>query len=325
MTTRSSPPQPHRSAVAVPEEAHRAGPGECPVADVVRLVTLLPVEDVARLVAELTRPPRPADGADAAIRAAVEHRGVEDVTRLLALLHRAPQRPHCGREAVRAAVGARTADELVDVVGGLARAGGRSYDAGNEPAAPREESPLGATAADDSSALTGAPDGQNVYDGQDVHDGQDGEDTAPDAEGRGMRGARAGRPVFWPGWVAAAALVVCGVAHFPLRREGAPFLVYGVALAVSALCGALAVTLAVRAGVAVLVAGSVVPAVLAALGYLEGRFAPAELTRVLAITVAPPSSAGLTAVCAALASLAALSLLLMVHVAERHPAPLPTD
>ncbi|MFJ8200738.1 hypothetical protein [Streptomyces sp. NPDC096152] len=141
----------------------------------------------------------------------------------------------------------------------------------------------------------------------------------------GPPGGRAGRLVFWPSWLAAAALVVCGAAYFPLHREGAPFLVYGVTLAASGLCGCLAVLLALRAGVAALVAGAVVPAVLAGAGYFEGRFASAELSRALAITVAPPWSAGLTAVCACLASLAALSLLLMVQLAERHPTPRPTD
>ncbi|MFJ3336294.1 hypothetical protein [Streptomyces sp. NPDC086766] len=141
----------------------------------------------------------------------------------------------------------------------------------------------------------------------------------------GAPGGRAGRLVFWPSWLAAAALVVCGAAYFPLHREGAPFLVYGLALAASGLCGCLAVRLALRTGVAALVAGAVVPAVLAGAGYFEGRFASAELSRALAITVAPPWSAGLTAVCACLASLAALSLLLMVQLAERHPTPRPTD
>ncbi|MFF8941463.1 hypothetical protein ACF1A5_04105 [Streptomyces sp. NPDC014864] len=141
----------------------------------------------------------------------------------------------------------------------------------------------------------------------------------------GRPGGRVGRLVFWPSWLAAAALVVCGAAYFPLHREGAPLLVYGVTLAASGLCGCLAVLLALRAGVTALVAGAVVPAVLAGAGYFEGRFASAELSRALAITVAPPWSAGLTAVCACLASLAALSLLLMVQLAERHPTPRPTD
>ncbi|MFF8595106.1 hypothetical protein ACF061_27380 [Streptomyces sp. NPDC015220] len=355
MTTRSSPPRSNRSAVALTEEVHRAGPpggpaggggggrpdgdpahgpvraaaGERPLEEVLRLVDLLeesprhadavgpvlravaldrPVEDVARLVAELTRPPRPADGADDTIRAAVEHRCVEDVTRLVALLHRAPQRPHCARTAVRAAVGSLGVEELVELIGRLSgeHAVGQPFGADREPfGASGEPFPVGEEPMTGTAGL----------------DGRLGTPEAADpATGVEHRAAPGARLLFWPGWVAAAALVVCGAAHFPLRREGAPLLVYGLALAASGLCGALALALALRAGVAALVAGSVVPAALAGLGYAEGRFAPRELSHTLSITMAPPASAGLTAVCASLASLAALSLLLMVQVAERHPA-----
>ncbi|WP_316742451.1 hypothetical protein [Streptomyces sp. MK7] len=357
MTTRPSPPQSDQSVISFTEEFPWAGPpggtagggegageradgdaasglmraavGDRSVEEVARLVTLLrespeyadaagpvlravavdrPVEEVARLVAELTRPPYPADSADDTIRAAVEHRCVEDVTRLVTLLHREPQLPHCGREAVRAAADARSSEDLVELIGRLARDRdpARPPGADRAPVLPGEEPMTGPTGPGDHS---GAPD-------------------EPEAEGTdsGTRrpGGWKGRLAFWPSWLAAAALVVCGAAHFPLRREGAPVYAYGTALAASALCGALALALTLRPGVAVLVAGAVVPGALAALGYVEGRFASAELSRALAITLAPPASAGLTAVCASLASLAALSLLLMVHVAERHPAPRPS-
>ncbi|MFB7598139.1 hypothetical protein [Streptomyces sp. NPDC056160] len=360
MTTRSSPPQPNPSVIAFTEEIHRAAPpggvpggggaegadgepahhpvrhavGGRPLEEVVRLVTLLeksphcadtagrvlraaaldrPVEDVARLVAELTRPPRPAESADATIRAAVQHRDLDEVTRLVALLHEAPQQPHCAREAVRAAVGARTAEELADLIGGLTRKSALA------PALAFEQ-PYAEIAATGAEAPPGRPGGSLDA----AAECPDGFEAAGLPVPRDDDGERA-RPrlVFWPGWVAAAALVVCGAAHFPLRRDGTSALAHGAALAVSGLCGALALALVLRAGVAVLVAGSVVPAALAALGYVEGRFAPAALSRALAVTVAPPSSAGLTAVCAALASLAALALLLMVQVAERHPGPGP--
>lgn len=364
MTTRPSPPQSDQSVVSFTEEVPWAGPpggmagggegaGECAdgdaarglmraavgdrsVEEVARLVTRLrespeyadaagsvlravavdrPVEDVARLVAELTRPPYPADSADDTIRAAVEHRCLEDVTRLVILLHREPQLAHCGREAVRAAADARSAEDLAELIGRLARERdpAQPHGAGLAPVPPGEEPMSGPIGPGDCSIgpgdCSGAPD-------------------EPEAEGtdggtRGSGGWR-GRLAFWPSWLAAAALVVCGAAHFPLRREGAPVYAYGMTLAASALCGALALALALRPGVAVLVAGAVVPGALAALGYVEGRFASAELSRALAITLAPPASAGLTAVCASLASLAALSLLLMVQVAERHPAPRPS-
>ncbi|MGW0084586.1 hypothetical protein [Streptomyces sp. NPDC003393] len=357
MTTRPSPPQSDQSVISFTEEVSWAGPpgrtagggegsgggadgdaarglmraavGDRSVEEVARLVTLLrespeeadaagpvlraaavdrPVEDVARLVAELTRPPSPVDSADDTIRAAVEHRCVEDVTRLVTLLHQEPQLPHCGREAVRAAADARSADDLVELIGRLARDRGfaRPCGAGHAPAPPGEEPMTGTIGSGGHAEAPDAP-----------------EDEVTDS-GTRRSGGWKGRLAFWPSWLAAAALVVCGAAHFPLRREGVPVYVYGMALAVSLLCAALALALAVRPGVVVLVAGAVVPGVLAALGYVEGRFASAELTRALAITVAPPVSAGLTAVCASLASLAALSLLLMVHVAERHPAPRPS-
>ncbi|MEV5007651.1 hypothetical protein ACIQFZ_40645 [Streptomyces sp. NPDC093064] len=332
MTTRSSPSQTNQAVIDFTDEFHwseppggMAGRGddECaagdpvgglvraavddrPLEEVLRLVTLLegspehteavrhalravaldrPVEDVARLVAELTRPPRPADGADDTIRAAVGGRCVADVTRLVVLLHRPPQLPHCGLAAIRAAAAGRTVEDLVELIGRLAR---ERYD---EP-------------YDEPGATPGVAAGQ-------------------EQKAEGKSGERPLRPVFWPSWIAAAALVVCGAAYFPLRWQGVPLLVCLLALTVSGLCGLLALLLALRAGVAALVAGAVVPAVLAGVGYVEGRFAPVQVSRALAITVAPPLSAGLTAVCASLASLAALSLLLMVQAAERHPPPRP--
>ncbi|GHD87586.1 hypothetical protein [Streptomyces naganishii] len=355
MTTRSSPPQSDQSVIAFTEEIHWAGPpgglvgggegdlgdgdavrglvraavGDRSLEEVVRLVTLLqdsadypdaaghvlravavdrPVEDVARLVAELTRPPRAADSADDTIRTAVASRCVEDVSRLVALLHRAPQQPHCGREAVRAAAAGRPVEELVELIGRLTR------DVYHRP--PHQG------AADGPPAMTPAPAAPERLAGLTA--------TAllPDAEPvvpTGQTTGPAARPLFWPGWLAAAALVVCGAAYFPVRRDGASLVVYVLTLAVSALCGALALLLVLRAGVVVLVAGAVLPALLAGIGYFEGRFASAELNRSLAITVAPPWSAGLTAACASLACLAALSLLLMVHVAERHPPPRPME
>jgi hypothetical protein len=360
MTTRPSPPQPDQAVISFTKEVHRAGPpgatadgnegaggradggaapgltrvavGDRSVEEVARLVTLLrespeyadaagpvlravavdrPVEDVARLVAELTRPPYPADSADDTIRAAVEHRCVEDVTRLVTLLHREPQLPHCGREAVRAAADARSSEDLMELIGRLARDRDpeRPQGPGHEPVLPGEEPMTGAIGPGD---LPEAPDATDI-------EGAGGAD-----DGARRSGGWKARLAFWPSWPAAAALVVCGAAHFPLRREGAPVYAYGMTLAASALCGALALALALRAGVVVLVAAAVVPGALAALGYVEGRFASAELSRALAITLAPPASAGLTAVCASLASLAALSLLLMVQVAERHPAPRPS-
>ncbi|MFJ8274411.1 hypothetical protein ACIQ8G_29730 [Streptomyces sp. NPDC094154] len=336
MTTRSAPSQSNQAVIDFTDEIHWSGPpggmveggegegaagdpvgglvraavDDRPLEEVLRLVTLLegspehtevvrhalravaldrPVEDVAGLIAELTRPPRPADSADDTIRAAVGGRCVADVTRLVTLLHRPPHLPHCGRTAIHAAAASRTVEELVELIGRLA---------GERPDEPY-----------------GAP--------HDVPAAEPGAAPPRELEAAQEPGERAGRSAFWPSWIAAAALVVCGAAYFPLRWQGVPLFVCFLALTVSGLCGLLALLLALRAGVAALVAGAVVPAVPAAVGYVEGRFAPAQASRALAITVAPPLSAGLTAVCASLASLAALSLLLMVQAAERHPPPRP--
>ncbi|MDF3302905.1 hypothetical protein [Streptomyces tropicalis] len=352
---RTGEPSPSQAPAAVPagdggapEDAvpaadpARTALGDVPLEAVVRLVTLLegspdrgdavghvlrtlaverPVEDVALLVAELTRPPRAAGSADAAIRAAVENRRIDDVARLTALLHRPSLRPHCGREAVRAAAAGRPVEDLVDLVGRLARersapavppvpavppAGAVGAGPPCPPGAPAPGEPRNGACPPRPELLPGAATDPGEVP---THSSQD----TP---------ARTGRTGgFWPGWLAAAALVVCGAAYFPLRRDGVPLLVYGVTLAASGLCGVLALALALRTGVVWLVTGAVVPAALAATGYVEGRFASAEVSRTLAITVAPPWSAGLTAVCASLACLAALCLLLMVQVAERHPAP----
>ncbi|QKW26137.1 hypothetical protein HUT11_08550 [Streptomyces seoulensis] len=303
MTTRSSPPQSGRSVVALTEEAPWAGPpGE-------------PAGDQEGEHADGDPAPGPA-------HAAAPGRPPEDILRLVTLLEESP--------AVRAAVGPRSADELAEAVARLTRDSSREPHSRQRPFPPGEEPMTGPAgyAATDARAAGAAVPGRADRTGA---TGPDDRTTPPhEAEtfplpGAGAFGRAAARLAFWPGWVAAAALVVCAAAHFPLHREGAPPLVYGLALAASALCAALAVALVLRAGVVVLVAGSVVPAVLAALGYVEGRFAPRELSHALSVTVAPPAGAGLTAVCASLASLAALSLLLMVHIAERHPTPRPGD
>ncbi|MEV7126958.1 hypothetical protein [Streptomyces sp. NPDC093260] len=313
MTTRSSPPQPNLSVV-VAEEAPWAGPPGGPAGDGEGEHAdgePAPAPDPAAPGTAVTPGPSsasaPAPGAAPATasgpsRAAVAEWPPEDVLRFVTLLERSP--------AVRAAVGARSADALAaGLVGRLAR------DPSGESSARQEQFPPGEEPMTGPTGVRGAEPGAGPR--------PPGEDRAPGPLRAEVAGRVAARLAFWPGWVAAAALVVCAAAHFPLRREGAPLPVYVLALLASGLCGALAVALVVRAGVVVLVAGSVVPAVLAGLGYVEGRFAPRELAQALSITVAPPASAGLTAVCASLASLAALSLLLMVHIAERHPTPRP--
>ncbi|MBV7694700.1 hypothetical protein KWI83_03240 [Streptomyces sp. TRM70350] len=295
-----------------------------PLEEIVRLITLMeqspeyaqtvvavlravavdrPVEDVARLVVELTRPPREADSADEAIRAAVERRCLEDVSRLMALLHQTSLQPHCGQEAVRAAATGRPIEELVELIGRLAQERQRGTEAAGLPPSVAASETAFARAAS-------APDPE----------------VARPRARRPLRVRRARPPeqprraVFWPGWLAAAALVVCGAAYFPLRRDGAPLSVFAITLGMSGMCLTLAVVLALRTSVPALVTGMLLPAGLAGAGLLESRVHSTGLSQAMHLTVAPPWSAGLTAVCASLASLAALLLLLMVQVAERYPA-----
>ncbi|MFF4764210.1 hypothetical protein [Streptomyces sp. NPDC001292] len=322
MTTRSSPSQSNQAVIEFTDEIHWSGPpggmvggGEGaagdPVGGLVRAaVDDRPLEEILRLVILLEESPEHAEAVRHALRAVALNRPVEDVARLVAELTRPPRPADSADDTIRAAVGGRCVEDVTRLVALLHR--------------PPQLPHCGRA------AIRAAAAGRTVEDlveligrlAQERHD-EPGATPGAAAELEAV-GERAGRPAFWPGWIAAAALAVCGVAYFPLRWQGVPLFVCFLALTVSGLCGLLALLLALRAGVVALVAGAVVPAVLAGVGYVEGRFVPAQVSRALAITVAPPLSAGLTAVCASLASLAALSLLLMVQAAERHPPPRPT-
>ncbi|MFG3659185.1 hypothetical protein [Streptomyces sp. NPDC047706] len=298
-----------------------------PLEEIVRLVTLMeqspeyaqtvvavlravavdrPVEDVARLIAELTSPPRGADSADETIRVAVERRSLDDVSRLMALLHHTSLPSHCGQEAVRAAATGRPVEELVELIGRLGQERRREALAAAAALRPSVTLPETAQAQDHPRRIAPRRPRRQLW------------------LRRTRRPVQPGRPVFWPSWLAAAALVVCGAAYFPLRRDGAPLGVYALALGMSGVCLVLAVVLALRASVPALMTGMLMPAGLAGAGLLENRVHSAGLSRALDLTVAPPWSAGLTAVSASMASLAALLLLLMVQLAERYPAPPPT-
>ncbi|MBD0839526.1 MULTISPECIES: hypothetical protein [unclassified Streptomyces] len=329
MTTRSSSPRANEAAIpsadpsALPEESSavrgdpvgalvHAAVADRPVEEVAHLITLLErspeharatlealraigvdrsVEDVTQLVALLTRPPRTADSADETIRAAAEHRCLDDVTRLMDLLHRAPLEPHCGQEAARVAATGRPVEELVELI--------RRLNAERErpPASERGPEP-----EPEPEALPEVPDNEG---------------RAPRSLGRGTAPAAAPS---WPGRIAVAALVVCAIAHFPLHRDGAGLRVYGLTLAMSVACLAVALLLTLRISTPALATAVVVPAALAAAQLFEGRLPSADLSRALDLTLAPTWSAGLTAVCAALAALAALLVHLAAPAQGRRPA-----
>ncbi|MFI9604399.1 hypothetical protein ACIHCX_31880 [Streptomyces sp. NPDC052043] len=326
MTTRSSPSESNQAVIDFTDENRWSGPpgamvggGEDedaagdPVGGLVRAaVDDRPLEEILRFVTLLEGPPEHAEAVRHALRAVALDRPVEDVARLVAELTRPPRPADNADDTIRAAVGGRCVEDVTRLVALLHR----------PPHLPHcGRAAIRAAAADRTVEELAELIGRLAREPHDEPGASP--DPAADRE-RKAAGERAGRPAFWPSWIASAALVVCGAAYFPLRWQGVPLFVCLLALIVSGLCGLLALLLALRTGVVALVAGAVVPAVLAAVGYVEGRFVPAQVSRALAITVAPPLSAGLTAVCASLASLAALSLLLMVQAAERHPPPRPT-
>ncbi|GHE92123.1 hypothetical protein GCM10018789_21560 [Streptomyces werraensis] len=281
------------------------------------------VEDVTRLVALLTRPPRDAASADETIRAAAAHRSVEDVTLLVALLHNEPLAPHCREEALRAAATGRSVDELVELIDRLA--------AHRPP-----EHLLRAAAAE------AAPPAQETEGrGEPRQTPRPGPERTPAARGGAPRigrrrpavrrtprpaprprtaaRTRVSRPVprsaIWTSWLAAVALAVCAVTHFPLRRDGVSLDVHATAVGLSVLCTVLALILVVRPAVVVLAAGVVaatVPAVAHAYG---GSFTEATLPRAVGLALAPDWLATSAAIAAALLALAAL----VVRVATPPP------
>jgi hypothetical protein len=273
-----------------------------------------PVEDVSRLIALLTKPPRDADCADEAIRAAAAHRPVEEVTRLVTLLHKEPQEPHVREEALRAAATGRSVGELVELIDrlGLERldrngrppngtprpeAGG---DGPEKPARPGKRRPARATSGETHRTL----------------------DATPGEENRATD--RLARSVSWSGWLAALALAVCAVAHFPLERGEASLRLHAFALGLSVLCTVLALLMALRP-VAVVLAGAVlVPTVLAGAQAYGNSFPSASLPRAVDLALAPPWLAAATAVCAALLGLVALVFRVLAPIAGRQWAAVPS-
>ncbi|MFF5982039.1 hypothetical protein ACFY78_24645 [Streptomyces olindensis] len=275
-----------------------------------------PVEDVSRLIALLTKPPRDADCADEAIRAAAAHRPVEEVTRLVTLLHKEPQEPHVREEALRAAATGRSVGELVELID---RLGLERLDRNGRP--PNGTSRPGGTAAKPGTPVrTGRRRAARRAAAGETHRTLDA--PPPDRERAQERFARS---VSWSGWLAALALAVCAVAHFPLQRGDASLRLHAFALGLSVLCTVLALLLALRP-VAVVLAGAVlVPTVLAGAQAYGSSFPAASLSRAVDLALAPPWLAAAVAVCAALLALVALVFRVLAPIASRDwtPAPAP--
>ncbi|WP_432118225.1 hypothetical protein [Streptomyces sp. bgisy032] len=268
-----------------------------------------PVEDVSRLITLLTRPPRDAACADEAIRAAAAHRPVEEVTRLVTLLHKEPQEPHVREEALRAAATGRSVGELVELID---RLGLERLDPDGLPSG-GTSGPYGGGAEPESSERRGARTAHAAG----THRTLD----APRAETDHRSGGRFSRSVSWSGWLAALALAVCAVTHFPLERGDASLRLHAFALGLSVLCTVLALLLALRPVALVLAGAVLVPTVLAGAQAYGSSFPSASLTRAVDLALAPPWLAATTAVCAALLALVALVFRALAPIAARQWEP----
>jgi hypothetical protein len=266
------------------------------------------VEDVSRMIALLTKPPRDADCADEAIRAAAAHRPVEEVTRLVTLLHKEPQEPHVREEALRAAATGRSVGELVELIDrlGLERLdrNGRSAKATSRPESETAKPEVPGRPGKRRAARPGSVR-QN-------HRTLD--DSPPDREPATDRYARS---VSWSGWLAALALAVCAVAHFPLQRGDASLRLHAFALGLSVLCTMLALLLALRPVALVLAGAVLVPTVLAGAQAYGSSFPSASLSRAVDLALAPPWLAAGVAGCAALLALVALVFRVLAPIAAR--------
>ena len=278
------------------------------------------VEDVTRLVALLTRPPRDAASADETIRAAAAHRSVEDVTLLVALLHNEPLSPHCREEALRAAATGRSVDELVELIDRLAahRPPEHLLRAAVAEAAGHAEETAGQQEA--RQQFRPEPERAPASRGGALRIGRR-RQLRPVRRPRPAARTRPSRPVpraaIWTSWLAAVALAVCAVTHFPLQRDGVSLDVHALAVGLSVLCTVLALILVVRPAVVVLAAGVVAATVLAVAHAYGGSFTEATLPRAVDLALAPDWLATSAAIAAALLALTAL----VVRAATPTPGP----
>ncbi|MER7901421.1 hypothetical protein ABTX62_36595 [Streptomyces sp. NPDC096046] len=147
---------------------------------------------------------------------------------------------------------------------------------------------------------------------------------APPAD-RDSAADRFARSVSWSGWLAALALAVCAVVHFPLERGDGTLRMHAFALGLSVLCTVLALLLALRPVALVLAGAVLVPTVLAGAQTYGNSFPSASLLRAVDLALAPPWLAAGVAVCAALLALVALVFRVLAPVAARQWATAPAS
>ncbi|MFJ3439120.1 hypothetical protein ACIPMU_37015 [Streptomyces cyaneofuscatus] len=281
-----------------------------------------PVDDVAELVARLSEPPQPADRADQAIHAAAARRPISDISQLMALLRRPPHDQHAGEEAVHAAATGLTVEELVELISRLQAernatqnsAVGRAES--QEAVSRSEDRPADYTDENHAPAFTDAPRYADSAPADAAPAGAPRPASAPvrgqSAALRESRNARASMSRSpWLRWATAAALVLCGAAHFPLHPNEMSTTAVALAAGVSGLCVLLAAGMLLRTVVPVLALGVVFTGLLAA--------AHLVLAETSSSTLASALDGGdvLAALSAVLAALVCLLVLSITHTRDR--------
>ncbi|MFF7253684.1 hypothetical protein [Streptomyces microflavus] len=276
-----------------------------------------PVDDVAELVARLSEPPQPVDRADQAIHAAAALRPISDISHLMALLHRPPHDQHAGEEAVHAAATGLTVEELAELISRL-----QADRAATPLATPHPD-------ADTSSAGEMATEAERGTPGVIVQESEASQDTAhqraatpghgPGQSSRPVSARRPSPPLQTPDtrpsrspspWlrvVTAAALVLCGAAHFPLHPSELTTTGLALSAGTSGLCLLLALVMLLRNAVPAMALGTLFTGGLAA--------AHVVIPKTSSATLAPALHNGgvlatLSAVLAALVCLLAFSVTL---------------
>ncbi|MFF8457293.1 hypothetical protein ACF06T_22445, partial [Streptomyces albidoflavus] len=130
---------------------------------------------------------------------------------------------------------------------------------------------------------------------------------APEASTRARQAAPAAALPLWLRWTTVAALLLCGVTHFPFQRTGVPASAYGLAVGIAVLCLLLAAGTLLRRVLPVLIADIILMGSLTAAHLLAPATGPQSLTSALHPGGTP---AVLPAAVAGVLSLLALTLLL---------------
>lgn len=261
-----------------------------PVGDLVRTaVADRPLEEVVDLITALERSPEHTRSVIDALRAAGVDRSVEDVTRLVALLTRPPRDAASADETIRAAAAHRSVDDVTLLVELLH----------SEPLAPhcREE------------VLRAAAIGRTVDELVELIDRLATQRPLTEPPRTVAADAGVSRPVrsvVRSSRLAAVALAVCGLTHFPLRHDGVSLGLHASAVGLSVLCTLLALLLVVRPGAMILAGAVAVSAFLTTAHAYTSSLPSSPLATSMDLALAPPWLAVASAAAATALSLAAL-------------------